>query len=113
MRSETDSRNSWLERLNVMRRSPQPVPRPKVYRAPSRANRKALTTWQDAAALKQLRHLANDLGTSQQALVAEGIAVKASVIKLDGNGTKTAKTHAGYRLAEVNGQPAHGNPHNV
>ena len=37
------------------------------------ANRKALTTWQDAAAPKQLKHLANDLGTSQQALIAEGI----------------------------------------
>ena len=73
MRQGEDNRNSWLERLNVMRRSPQPVQRPKVYRAPSRANRRALTTWQDAAALKQLRHLANDLETSQQALLAEGI----------------------------------------
>ena len=40
---------------------------------PSRANRKALTTWQDEAALKQLKHLAADLGVSQQALIAEGI----------------------------------------
>jgi hypothetical protein len=40
---------------------------------PSRKNRKALTTWQDQAAIKQLRHLANELGVSQQALIAEGI----------------------------------------
>lgn len=41
--------------------------------APSRKNRKALTTWQDEAALKQLRQLAATLGISQQALIAEGI----------------------------------------
>jgi Antitoxin-like ribbon-helix-helix len=66
-------RNSWLERLNPMRRMPQARPAGVYAVPPSRANRKALTTWQDAAALKQLRHLANDLGTSQQALIAEGI----------------------------------------
>jgi hypothetical protein len=35
--------------------------------------RKALTTWQDAAAVKQLKHLATEPGVTQQALIAEGI----------------------------------------
>jgi hypothetical protein len=71
---QSQDRNTWLERLNPMRRTPQAARPAAAYPvAPSRANRKALTTWQDEAALKQLRHLANDLGLSQQALVAEGI----------------------------------------
>jgi len=40
---------------------------------PSRRNRKALTTWQDDAAVKQLKDIANEHGLSQQALIAEGI----------------------------------------
>jgi hypothetical protein len=40
---------------------------------PSRQNRKALTTWQDALALKELRSVANETGLSQQALIAEGL----------------------------------------
>jgi antitoxin-like ribbon-helix-helix protein len=40
---------------------------------PSRRTRKSFTTWQDEAALKQLKHLAMELGLSQQALIAEGI----------------------------------------
>ena len=48
----------------------------------SRANRKALTTWQDAAALKQLKHLANDLGVSQRALIAEGIVTPDTLVAL-------------------------------
>jgi hypothetical protein len=70
---QSQERNTWLERLNPMRRTPQTRPAGAYAVPPSRANRKALTTWQDAAALKQLKHLANDLGVSQQALVAEGI----------------------------------------
>jgi hypothetical protein len=72
--SQADVRNPWLSRLNPLRRAPQPVARPAAaYRAPSRANRKALTTWQGEAALKQLKHIAAELGVSQQALIAEGI----------------------------------------
>jgi hypothetical protein len=41
--------------------------------APSRTHRKAMTCWVDEAALKQLKHLAAELGVSQQALIAEGI----------------------------------------
>ena len=73
MKQPSQERNSWLERLNPMRRTPQPRPAGAYAVPPSRANRKALTTWQDAAALKELKHLANDLGVSQQALIAEGI----------------------------------------
>ena len=40
---------------------------------PSRRTRKSFTTWQDEAALKQLKQLAAALGISQQALIAEGI----------------------------------------
>jgi hypothetical protein len=40
---------------------------------PSRKNRKALTTWQEETALKQLKRIANDRSVSQQALIAEGI----------------------------------------
>ena len=56
-----------------MRRTPQPWRAGAYAVPPSLANRKALTTWQDAAARKQLKHLANDQGVSQQALIAEGI----------------------------------------
>jgi hypothetical protein len=67
-------RNDWLERLLPLRRTPPPeAARPATYRAPSRKGRKAMTVWQDEAALKQLKLLAVDLGVSQQALVAEGI----------------------------------------
>jgi len=41
--------------------------------APSRANRKAITTWQDAAALKELKLIAAEHGIAQQALIAEGL----------------------------------------
>jgi Antitoxin-like ribbon-helix-helix len=72
--SQADDRNPWLSRLNPLRRAPQPAPAAAAYAVPpSRANRKALTTWQDAAALKQLKQLATELGLSQQALIAEGI----------------------------------------
>ena len=71
--SKADDRNPWLSRLTPFRRTPQARPTGAYAVPPSRANRKALTTWQDTAALKQLKHLANDLGTSQQALIAEGI----------------------------------------
>jgi hypothetical protein len=69
-----DDRNPWLSRLNPLRRTPQPAPAAAVYRvAPSRTHRKAMTCWVDEAALKQLKHLAAELGVSQQALIAEGI----------------------------------------
>ena len=72
--SQADDRNPWLSRLNPLRRTPAPVRPAAAYPvAPSRKNRKALTTWQDEAALKQLRQLAASLGISQQALLAEGI----------------------------------------
>jgi hypothetical protein len=71
---QTDDRSGWLELLNPLRRTPQPVIRTAAYPVPpSRKNRKALTTWQDAAALKQLKQLAAAVGISQQALIAEGI----------------------------------------
>jgi hypothetical protein len=40
---------------------------------PSRQNRKALTTWQDAIALKQLKAIANEQGVSQQKVIAEAL----------------------------------------
>jgi hypothetical protein len=43
------------------------------YVAPSRKNRKSMTTWQDEAALKELRVIASETGISQQELVAEGL----------------------------------------
>jgi hypothetical protein len=43
------------------------------YVAPSRKNRKSITTWQDEAALKELRIIAGQTGISQQALIAEGL----------------------------------------
>jgi len=74
-KSQADDRNGWLDRLNLMRRAPQPPARPAAAYAlpPSRTSRKACTTWQDAAALRQLKQLAAELGVSQQALIAEGI----------------------------------------
>ena len=45
----------------------------KPYVAPSRKNRKSVTTWQDEAALKELRVIASETGISQQALIAEGL----------------------------------------
>jgi hypothetical protein len=69
-----EDRNDWLARLNPLRRTPAPVQRAVAYPVPpSRKNRKALTTWQDEAALKQIKHLAAQRGVSQQALIAEGI----------------------------------------
>jgi hypothetical protein len=73
MKKQSHERNSWLERLSPFRRTPQPRPAGVYAVPPSRANRKALTTWQDEAALKQLKYLAAELGVSQQALLAEGI----------------------------------------
>ena len=71
--SKADDRNPWLSRLNPLRRTPQPRPAGVYAVPPSRANRRAFTTWQDEAALKQLKQLAAELGVSQQALIAEGI----------------------------------------
>jgi hypothetical protein len=36
-------------------------------------NRKALTTWQDAVALRHLKEISVETGLSQQMLIAEGI----------------------------------------
>jgi hypothetical protein len=46
---------------------------PGTYVAPSRKNRKSITTWQDEAALKELRRISGETGISQQALIAEGL----------------------------------------
>lgn len=73
MKKPSADRASWMARLSPLRRTPQPQPVGAYAIPPSRANKKVLTTWQDIAALKQLKHLANDLGVSQQSLVAEGI----------------------------------------
>jgi hypothetical protein len=52
---------------------PQGAALPGPYIPPSRKNRKSITTWQDAAALKELRAISVETGVSQQALVAEGL----------------------------------------
>jgi hypothetical protein len=39
----------------------------------SRQNRKALTTWQDAIALKQLKAIADEQGVRQQKAIAEAL----------------------------------------
>jgi hypothetical protein len=44
-----------------------------TYVPPSRKNRKSITTWQDEAALKELRAISGRTGISQQALIAEGL----------------------------------------
>jgi hypothetical protein len=43
------------------------------YVAPSRERRKPLTTWQDEAAIKELRTLSLETSKKQQALVAEAL----------------------------------------
>lgn len=45
----------------------------KAYVAPSRKNRKSITTWQDEAALKELRTISAETGFAQQELIAEGL----------------------------------------
>ena len=50
-----------------------------IYVAPSRKNRKSVTTWQDEA-LKELRTISGRTGISQQALIAEGYLITASVL---------------------------------
>lgn len=45
----------------------------RTVRSSSRKNRRSVTTWQDEAALKELRTIANETGISQQALIAEGL----------------------------------------
>ncbi len=43
------------------------------YIAPSRRNRRSLTTWQDEAALQALREIGVEHRRTMQALIAEGI----------------------------------------
>jgi len=45
----------------------------KTYVPPSRKNRKSITTWQDAAVLKELREISHERGIPQQILIAEGL----------------------------------------
>jgi hypothetical protein len=74
MSRDSAERNGWLERLNPLRPRPQPIRQAPAYRPPpSRETRSAMTTWQDDAAIKELKRLAVELGTTQQALIAEGI----------------------------------------
>jgi hypothetical protein len=54
-------------------RLPTPDGNAKSYVAPSRERRKPLTTWQDEAAIKELRTLSLETGKKQQALVAEAL----------------------------------------
>lgn len=74
---KVDDRNHWVDRLNPLRRTQQVVAHASgssgYQPPPSRKNRKALTTWQDEAALKQLKHISIERGISQQELIAEGI----------------------------------------
>lgn len=72
--AKDQDRHPWLERLNPLRKTPQPTATSTPYPVPpSRKNRKALTTWQDEVALKQLKLIATETGVSQQALIAEGL----------------------------------------
>jgi hypothetical protein len=68
-------RNPLLAGLNPFRRTAvgQPAPQPVYPIPPSRQNRKALTTWQDAIALKQLKVIADEQGISQQKAIAEAL----------------------------------------
>ena len=69
-------RNPLLAGLNPFRRTQagaQPAPQPVYPIPPSRQNRKALTTWQDAIALKQLKAIADEQGVSQQKALAEAL----------------------------------------
>jgi hypothetical protein len=76
-RQAADDRNGWIEKLAGFARTQKPADTPArqrpYVRPPSRAHRAPLTTWQDAAAIKALKHLAVEEGCTVQALVAEGI----------------------------------------
>jgi hypothetical protein len=76
MTTQSD-RSPWLGRLTGFTRARQqqvePAAKSPAYRAPSPQNRKSLVSWQDEAAIKELKRLAVELGTTQQALIAEGI----------------------------------------
>lgn len=79
-KSEPD-RQSWVQRFvgGGMTRQQPPAAQPTgaspgpALRPPSRAHRMSHTTWQDKAAIKELKRLAIELGTTQQQLIAEGI----------------------------------------
>jgi hypothetical protein len=62
-----------LGRWSRGRAVPPAVDGVSTYVAPSRKNRKSFTTWQDEAALRELRALSSETGISQQALIAEGL----------------------------------------
>jgi hypothetical protein len=78
MSRKSADRNPLLEVLDQFRRTPPAhAPAQKGQTAwpipPSRRSKKALTTWQDAAALKQLKQLADEQGISQQRALAEAL----------------------------------------
>jgi hypothetical protein len=74
MTTQGDNRSPWLGRLTGFGRGRAQEPAQRsVHRQPSRLHRKSLVSWQDEAAIRALKHLAVELDTTQQALIAEGI----------------------------------------
>jgi hypothetical protein len=76
MTEHPDNRNPWFGRFTGLgrgKREDRVAAKSTPYRQRSRVNRRSLVTWQDDAAVKALKHLAVELGTTQQALIAEGI----------------------------------------
>jgi hypothetical protein len=74
MTAKPAEHNTWLEKLTALRRTPlEPVPPAPSPVPPSRRKRTAITTWQDTAAVKQLKDLAHKTERSQQELIAEAL----------------------------------------
>jgi hypothetical protein len=78
MKHEEKDREGILSALSRFGRGrtmeARPQTSPTIYPvAPSRRHRRALTTWQDAAALDAIKEISRATGVSQQALIAEGI----------------------------------------
>jgi hypothetical protein len=58
---------------------------------PSRRVKKAVTTWQDAVAVQQLKDLAHERGVSQQKLIAEAFNLLFEVQQADHRVVSTAR----------------------
>jgi Antitoxin-like ribbon-helix-helix len=67
-------RRPWLDRLRALRRTqPAPEPSQRYRRPPSREALRASTFYQSPEAWRQLKLIAFEQGTSQQALLGEAL----------------------------------------
>jgi hypothetical protein len=68
------NRQQWLDRLRGLRRTqPTPAPSQRYRRPPSREALQAATFYQSPEAWRQLKLIAFEQGTSQQALLGEAL----------------------------------------